>query len=264
MQQDQPNLQAFMLETGNSRVDLNGSSPFESWFVIDRRNGAIVARWPEMSPDTEGVDFGGRDYVRGLSDAADEDGTYISQVFKALSDELYKFGISAWVRHDGENVGVVVATVTTSRQMGLPGIEGQGFVTALLARRDSFVVPGETGTPPEGASDFVVLLHPGYERGIEPVWFPEGYLAALESGSTGQYEDPVALLDDEDAREYGGRWVASFDPVADSEFVVLVQRAYAPLMPTELWIVVVLVLAAVLLTLAIKYVFPRSTKPVAA
>ncbi len=262
VQQDLPNLQVFMVETGNSRVDLNGSSPFESWFVIDRRNGIIVARWPEMSPDTEGVDFSGRDYFAGLSDAVSANGTYISQVFRALSDELYKFAISAWVQHEGENVGLVVATVTTSQQMGLPGTEDQGFVTALLARRDSFMVPGETGTSPEGASDFVVLLHPGYERGIEPVWFPENYLAALQSGSTGEYRDPVALLDDEAAGEYGGRWVASFAPVADSEFAVLVQQEYAPVIPVGLWIVVLLVLAAVLLTLAIKYLLPPSTKSV--
>ena len=31
--------------------------------------------------------------------------------------------ISARVRHNGDNVGVVVATITTSRKMGLPEIE---------------------------------------------------------------------------------------------------------------------------------------------
>ena len=36
------------------------------------------------------------------------------------------------------------------------------------------------------------------------------------------YQDPVALLNDESAQDYAGRWVVSFAPVADSEFIVLV------------------------------------------
>ena len=259
VERNQPALQAFIEEAGNSRVDLSGLSPFESWFVIDGRDGAILARWPAMSPDTEGVDFSSRDYFQGLSGAS---GTYVSQVYEAVSDELYKFGLSAWVRLNGENVGVVVATVTTSRQMGLPGIEDPGFVTALLARKDSFVVPGETGMAPEGSSDFVILLHPAYERRIEPVWFPQEYLAGLESGSVTDYQDPVAALNDESARDYVGRWVVSFAPVADSEFIVLVQQRYEPVVPTELWFVGTLLLAAIFLTLAVKYMLPRRTKPV--
>ncbi len=260
VQQEPLALQEFMMESGNSRVDLNGSSPFESWFVIDDRNGAIVARWPEMSPDTDGVDFSKRDYYEGLSEAEIVDSTYVSQTFRALSDELYKFAVSAWVRHQGKNVGVVVATVTTSQQMGLPGIEEPGFVTTLLAPRDAFLVPGETGTPPAGASDFMVLLHPGYERGIDPVWFPESYLAAMDGGSTGEYRDPVASLNERTAGEYGGRWFASFAPVADSEFVVLVQQEYAPVVPVEFWLILGALLAAVLTALVIRNLrSPRAT-----
>jgi hypothetical protein len=238
-------------------VDLNGSSPFESWFVIDSRDGEILARWPEMVSDTEGVDFRGRDYFVGLNGTS---GTYVSQVFKALSDELYKFGISTSVSQDGENVGVVVATVTTSRQMGLPETEEQGFITALLAPRDRFLVRGETGTPPEGASDLVILLHPGYQRGIEPVWFPKHYLVAVEAGITTDYQDPVLSLSDESAQQYEGRWAVSFAPVADSRFVVLIQQRYAPAVPWEVWFLVTLILIAIFLTLAIRYVY-RISRP---
>ncbi len=257
VQRDLAALQAFIEEAGNSRVDLNGSSPFESWFVIDSRDGEILARWPEMVSDTEGVDFRGRDYFVGLNGTS---GTYVSQVFKALSDELYKFGISTSVSQDGENVGVVVATVTTSRQMGLPETEEQGFITALLAPRDRFLVRGETGTPPEGASDLVILLHPGYQRGIEPVWFPKHYLVAVEAGSTTDYQDPVLSLNDESAQQYEGRWAVSFAPVADSRFVVLIQQRYAPAVPWEVWLLVTLILTAICLTLAIRYVY-RISRP---
>lgn len=256
---NQPDLQALVEETGNSRVDLNGASPFESWFVIDTRDGAILARWPEMSAETEGIDFRGRDYFRGL-DATSP--THVSLVFKALSDELYKFGISALLRHEGENVGVVVATVTTSSQMGLPQAGERGFVTGLLARRALQLVPGETGTPPEGGSDFIILLHPAYERGIEPVWFPERYLEAVQAGSTTDYEDPVASLNDATAQEYDGSWAASFALVADSDFVVLVQQRSASVVPGELWLAALLLAAAVSLLLAIRYARRSSQAPV--
>ena len=100
------------------------------------------------------------------------------------------------------------------------------------------------------------MLHPGYERGIEPVWFPKEYLSAGESGFAGDYVDPV--------QKYDGRWVASFAPVAGSEFVVLVQQRYEPVVPRELWLLLILLLAAIVLTLAIKYLLPRSRKPVPA
>ena len=75
------------------------------------------------------------------------------------------------------------------------------------------------------------------------------------------YQDPVALLNDESAQDYVGRWVVSFAPVADSEFIVLVQQRYAPVVPRELWFVVTLLLAAIFLTLAVKHLF-GPTKPV--
>ncbi|MEE8349168.1 MAG: protein kinase [Acidobacteriota bacterium] len=255
LERNQPALQALIEEIGNSRVDLGGSSPFESWFVIDSRDGAIVARWPEMSADTEGIDFRGRDYFEGLNRVS---GTYVSQVFKALSDQLYKFGISAWVEHKGENVGVLVATVTTSPQMGLPDTEDQGLVTALLARRDRFVVPGETGTPPEEASDFILLLHPAYQRGIEPVWFPRDYLAAVQSGSAADYQDPVGSQNGGAVQRYEGRWVASFAPVADSEFVVLAQQRYVPVLPQEIWPMALWVFAAIILMVALRYGYRKA------
>ena len=123
-----------------------------------------------------------------------------------------------------------------------------------------FLIPGETGTPPEGASDLVILLHPGYQRGIEPVWFPKHYLVAVEAGFTTDYQDPVLSLSDESAQQYEGRWAVSFAPVADSRFVVLIQQRYAPAVPWEVWFLVTLILIAIFLTLAIRYVY-RISRP---
>lgn len=218
-------LQLLIEDTGKTRLALNGISPFESWFVVDFRDGAISARWPEMSAETEGVDFRGRDFVEGLSELPERSDVYVSQVFRALSDELYKFGISARIRSDdGKILGALVATVTTSSEMGFPQIQSDEIVTALLARRDSFTVPGETGLHPPGASDFVILLHPAYERRIEPAWYPENHLEALQAGIVENYRDPVASLGSEAAIHYVGSWVAVFAPVEDSEFVVMVQQ----------------------------------------
>ncbi len=53
--------------------------------------------------------------------------------------------------------------------------------------------------------------------------------------------------------------VVSFAPVADSRFVVLIQQRYqqryAPAVPWEVWLLVGLILAAICLTLAIRYVY---------
>lgn len=94
-------LQSFVAEVGDRSNDPNRLSPFESWFVIDNRDGQIKARWPAMSAETEGVDFRGRDYFEGLTTRGATAGVHVSQVFRGLSDGLYKFGISAWRRRHG-------------------------------------------------------------------------------------------------------------------------------------------------------------------
>ena len=245
LQRDLTSLQVFVEETGKSRVDLNGLSPFESWFIIDHSDGGIVARWPAPAPGTEGKDFRGRDYYRGALRQAKANGgapVYISRVYKAFSDDLYKFGIAAAV-WDGEKVvGALVASVTTSRQMGLPETESNEFTTALLAGKDSFLAPGEPARP-SGASEFLVLLHPAYERRTPPVWIPKQWVETIRKSIADDYRDPTASLDDPIAKRYEGRWIASFAPVEDSEFIVVVQRRYTETIPAEWqpWILVSLV-----------------------
>ena len=132
-------LQTLIEETGNRRVDLNGKSPFESWFIIDDLDGEILARWPAPSEQTQSKDRRYRDYYKGaLLLAKTESGTpvYVSRVYQAFADGLYKFEVSAAVRDGDKIVGAIVASVTTSPQMGLPQTENSEFTTALLARGD--------------------------------------------------------------------------------------------------------------------------------
>ena len=79
-----PALQTLVEGEGSSHDDLDGSSPFESLFLIDSRNGEIVARWPSMDPETEGVDFRARNYYQGLLSSSTFPEAYVSRVYKAL------------------------------------------------------------------------------------------------------------------------------------------------------------------------------------
>ena len=142
--------------------------------------------------------------------------------------------------------------------MGLPEMRNESFVTAVLVLRDSNLVPGETGTPPEGASNYVILLHPAYQPGIEPEWFPQDKLDDLQIGEADEYNDPIADLA-ESAEEYGGTWVASFAHVPDSEFIVMVQQR-ASAESAGLRILVMFILAGLLVAATLRYVKPWHRK----
>jgi hypothetical protein len=108
--------------------------------------------------------------------------------------------------------------------MGLPDVRHESLVTAVLARRDPNPLPNELGPRQPDASDYVILLHPAYVSGTEPKWLPGAYLPDLADGESRSYRDPVAELSAEAARRYGGPWVATFAPVAGTDFVVVVQQ----------------------------------------
>ena len=259
-------LQTFIEETGTRRVDLNGESPFESWFILADADGEIVARWPEPAPLQKDKDRRFRDYYKGaLQLAKTEGGTpvYVSRIYKAISDDLYKFGICAAVRDGEKIVGAVVASVTTSPQMGLPELESGEFTTALLARKDSFFIPGEPRLP-DGASEFLVLLHPAYERGTAPVWISSEQAETIRKSIADNYiaenyHDPVVSLGAGVTQKYGGRWVAGFAPVEGSEFIVVVQRRYSETIPAALWPWIMALLAAFLAVAIVWFVMPPAT-----
>ena len=257
---DLASLQAFVEETGDQSEEMRGESPFESLFVLDLQ-GNMLARWPDLPSETADRNSGYRDYFQGTLtlEAGGGRRTYISEVYRAFTDELYKYAIGALVRNGDKELGMVVASVTTGPERDWP--EPEGVTTALLVPKDQSSEPDEPD-PPEGASEFLILVHPAYEPGGPPVWFPEEQIAMIQNDCVDDYSGPVIALDNPAAAEYVGRWTACFATVEGSRFVVVVQQRYVPLLPVELWIVVGLALAAVFLTLTIVYLLPRSTKPV--
>ena len=155
----------------------------------------------------------------------------LSRVFKSLSDGLYKFGVSTLIRDaQGEAQAAIVATVTTSAQMGLPQIHTGDLVTAVLARHEGASDLDSSDLPPE-ASEYLILLHPGYERRSKPEWFPRDKLSALVVGIDENYRDPVAAQGGKTPGRFAGRWIAMFAPVPDSEFIVVVQQRGRFLLP---------------------------------
>ena len=183
--------------------------------------GEFVIR--KSAVDAVGVDFRRRDYYRGLL-ASSGSGAYVSRAFRGVTDERFRFGVSARLIRDNQTVGVVVGTVTTDDRMGLADVQHESLVTAVLARRDSHPLPGEKGPDQSDASEYVILQHPAYVLGIEPRWLPRRYLPELAEGEANAYRDPVGDLKEESARPYRGTWVATFAPVTGTDFIVVVQQ----------------------------------------
>ena len=265
---DRAGLQRLVEKAGRNRVDLNGISPFESWFVVDLADGHILARWPSNPALAEQLDLRARHYVAGLLDTRHPSGVAVSRVFRSLLDGLYKFGLSAPIRNvDGSMGGALVATVTTSAQMGFDVVREDSIVTALLARREK-LTPLDDGARPSGASDYLILLHPAYQRRTRPVWFPQERLDGLASGLDSRYSDPVTALGDKVDRRYAGLWTAVYAPVKDSDFTVVVQqRRYSSVQPEEWRLTLLLAfvgLLALVLVVARRAVRRRLSLPAAA
>jgi serine/threonine-protein kinase len=186
--------------------------PFKNWFVLDRQGKMLAIT---EGRNVVGQVFSYRNYYQGAMRLAEQKHTsavHISRVFRSVNDNLYKFGISAPVRaaHDpsAEVRGVLVATVTTDKTMGLP--------RRLHDKRQNAVL---LGLPEESApgGEYVILMHPRYESGAEPVRFPADRVATQP---VDDYEDPVGAIQS----AYAGRWIAGFAPVRDTEFRVIVQQ----------------------------------------
>jgi hypothetical protein len=209
--------------------------PFKTCYIINRY-GTMVAHAPRAD-QLIGSDFSWRNHFQGAKALGMEGvggSVYISRVYRGRSDNFYKFAISAPILDAQKNfLGVIATSVITDASMGLVFLHGDSRKVALIA-------PTDTDSPEvKPGSKYVVLYHPGYRKGIDPVEFP--YLnklgmkpdvvnnpqfqlsdSKLQISPDDNYLDPVASV----ASEYAGRWIAGFAPVGNTGFVVVVQQRF--------------------------------------
>ncbi len=210
--------------------------PFKTCYIINR-DGIMVAHAPRAD-QLIGGDFSWRNHFQGakaLGVKGAGGSVYISRVYRGRSDNFYKFAISAPILDAKKNfLGVIATSVITDASMGLVFLHGDNRKVALIA-------PTDTDSPEVGpdSSKYVVLYHPGYRKGVDPVEFP--YIkkigmkpapvdnpqfqlsdSKLQISPDDNYLDPVASV----AKEYAGRWIAGFAPVGNTGFVVVVQQRF--------------------------------------
>jgi serine/threonine-protein kinase len=249
----------------------SSGSPFETWYILDPL-GTLLAVAP-MRREIRDRDYSGRDYYRGaleLTTAAAESPVHISRVFRAENDGLYKFAISAPIRPGRESgarpSGIIAATITTTATLGSLALDDDRRTAVLVGRRDTNPPRGAAG--PEPAPEYLILRHPAYHHGDEAIRVPGDRLRALHHPRPGdefQLPEPVRddgpghAIDDDyhdplRARDpaFGGRWLAGFAPVGNTQLVVIVQERYGaavapgPILALNLllWVCLALVLGA--------------------
>ncbi len=117
-----------------------------------------------------GGDFSWRDHFQGAKARAIHGGggsVHISRVYRGRSDDIYKFAISAPIlNRQGNFLGTIATSVTTDASLGPVFLHDD-------ARKVSLIAPADINSPEERRIDkHVVLYHPGYRRGVDPVEFP--------------------------------------------------------------------------------------------
>jgi serine/threonine-protein kinase len=224
---------------------------FESWFLQDG-SGAAIGRAPEKM-ELVGRDFSARDYYVGARRHIGAHGpaaVHVSRVFRSEADGLYKFALSAPVWVSGQTtpqlLGVITATMTTASTMGSLRLNDERREAVLVGRIDPSVREAEASAP------YRILVHPAYHRRDEAAPLdnrrlqslprpnpdaPELQLspaaaprpraapsigASVEGMTDDFYTDPMSQRDS----RYGGRWLAAFAPVGNTEMVVIVQQRY--------------------------------------
>ena len=184
-----------------------------------------------------GGDFSWRNHFQGAKARAVKGpgGTvHVSRVYRGYSDNIYKFAISAPILDRQNNfLGTIATSVTTDASLGPVFLHDDRRKVALIA-------PTDINSPEElRIEKYVVLYHPGYRKGIDPVEFP--YIDKIRikpdllNDQQFQLSDPKPLIFHDDnyadpvasvANEYVGRWIAGFAPVGNTGFVVVVQQRF--------------------------------------
>jgi len=257
---------------------------FASLFVLDTK-GDLVAIWPSNGLSKK-FRFADRDYFHGAMLHHEKDtraAVHISHMFESEIDKFYKFAISvpfyARADRDGPPDGVLAATLTTDSTLGLVQLHDDKSKVALVLPLDA--------TPPEAAPvSYKILLHPAYQfPGTEPVDFPLKPGRPMPKKRDGPelrippteqefepddaYQDPVASAPKMNAKDkYGGRWIAGFSSVGNTEMMVVVQQRYADAIDrpkqwfwSSILVVGVALLITAILAVAVAIRFYRLAKP---
>jgi serine/threonine-protein kinase len=239
------------------------TAPYSNWIVMDAA-GVALARSPEPAGFV-GRNYGWRDYFLGARQNAERQGRaspHISRVYHSDSDELFKFAISAPIFGEGEGdsapvLGVLVATIATNSTFGLPYLNDRERRAVLVGRADrespeepprefNRILVHDAYDPPGARAD--ETAHPSIVSLQTPRDSGRSELARRQAGlqsvpTDDQFADPVE----------GGRWLAAFAPVGNTEFVVIVEQRYEDAVSWR-WIVVELggwLLAAALIVTAV-------------
>jgi serine/threonine-protein kinase len=213
-------------------VDAGHPALFTNWFILDAQ-GQALARSPSLAHFL-GKDYSFRDYFQGAL-ATPTGQVQISHVYLSENDKLYKFALSAPVRRRGNGQstrGVVVATVASDSSFGLDYLHDERRSALLVGPLDPR--RGEDGAADTGPPRNAILVHPAYKTpGAEAVEIENDALRSVQSerrpgGPLLTKDAAHAVATDPNFHDpiRGGRWLAAFAPVADSQFVVVVEQPY--------------------------------------
>ena len=215
-------LLAFLANLANSRVGPEGRHPFETSAIYDAEGIMLQQFLPPskaLPKPSVGGDFSFRDYFKGAIERANEsdlDAVYMSPLYLSRSQKIPKFGIDRVIRSsNGTTIGVLHASITTGRTMGLGQIVDSRYHVALVGPWD----PNPAEDEPTQPTANLIVLHPSFEPRAVPVPFPDDQTHMLSGGTFENYRDPVG---DSNA-DYAGRWMAGFAKVAGTNFCVIVQ-----------------------------------------
>lgn len=216
---DAPGLRATIKQVAERYRGLATASPFESWAIF-APDGTMLAHSPDS--DVVGTKFDFRDYFRGALEeglATGEPRAYVSHAYKSSTQGIFKFGITCAIRDSTEatrTVGVILASVTTNKTMGLPQIIDSKYMPVLVAPRETSL-ESEDSSP---VREYIILFHPAYKHGADAVAFPARLVRRFNKDPLhDNYRDPVG----DQTPAYEGHWLAGSASIPNTGFFVVVQ-----------------------------------------
>ena len=217
------------IEDPEGGLKLSKDSPFDSWFILDAAGTLIAQSGMVNEVSIIGVDYEWRDYFGGawaLAENPRDDMVHVSSAFKSENDGHHKFALSTPIFDgEGQRIGVLVAAVATSENLGALVLDG---TIAIAAPRDR-----ERGE--QAVDSQLLLLHKGYAYGeADPVASPQVEMLVRASQDESSHPRSSLVMSSDDYRdpaaahhqEYAVRWLAGFAAVRGTGIVIIVQTPY--------------------------------------